>query len=314
MDFDLTDILKTAELILSQNPEPVIQYLLYRDIFKFSINSSEIIDSKRELNNNHWVKVLSKEQQEDGSWGPLYSQDSSSKNKIITTEYGVRKSIILGLDGKDEILKRASQNLVHILNTGFCLDRPEKNERWSTGLKLFASSTLSLIHPNHKLVREQQNIWRNIINSTFSSGKYDPLAEKKAHKEFTGIIGELKYLKLNSKYHLELLGSKLNLLHRDIENLYFDWIANQVGSISYISLPLNKPMNEIGLRDLESWLLSMEILSKFNNWIKYSLPGLMWLWKNKDQNGPWNFGTKSRSSVSLFPLSRDWRSGRSTHD
>ncbi|MHA2252492.1 MAG: hypothetical protein ACXAD7_19160 [Candidatus Kariarchaeaceae archaeon] len=314
MQIDLAEIIDTTEFILSQKPDPVVEFLLCRDILKKSTKSLELVNLRKALPKNRWIKLLTKEQQDDGSWGPLHSQDSRSNRKIITTEYGVAKAIALGLDHSDDILKHASKNLEEIIKTGKSQDRAEKNERWSIGLSLFASSTLAQILPDHPLVNTQRELWRKIINNTFKLGKYDPIAEKKSHKESNGITGDLKHLHLNSKYHIGLIGSKQNFLSHNIENAYLDWIFNKMGKISYIDFPLNVPIETYVTKHMELWMRSIETMSNYTTWVVYALNALKWLWDSRDKHGCWNFGSKAKSSHSIFPISNNWYSNRSLHD
>ena len=66
---------------------------------------------------------------------------------------GVQRALALGLDASHPILRKASSHLTKIL-TGKTRprDRSEKNDRWPTGVQLFAASTLARIRPDHAIL------------------------------------------------------------------------------------------------------------------------------------------------------------------
>ncbi|NHJ39305.1 MAG: hypothetical protein FK731_04675 [Asgard group archaeon] len=76
--------------IINSDPDPVIKFLLLRDVLQISQQDNELISVGKKLNENKWVKLLQAEQWADGSWGRFHSQDFKLKQKIPTTEYGVR--------------------------------------------------------------------------------------------------------------------------------------------------------------------------------------------------------------------------------
>jgi len=100
----------------------------------------------------------------------------------------------LGLDADHLILAKAFSYLAGILETGACRDRPENNDRWPTGVRLFIASTLSKIHPSSPVIDDMWELWAEIPRRTFASGKYDHEAERLVHRELTGIKSKLKYL------------------------------------------------------------------------------------------------------------------------
>ncbi|MHA2362688.1 MAG: hypothetical protein ACXAC7_01925, partial [Candidatus Hodarchaeales archaeon] len=225
----------------------------------------------------------------DGSWGRLHSQDTSVKQKIITTEWGVEKAISLGLDAQHPILIKALDYLTNIIDSGACRDPPEKNDRWTTGVRLFIASTISKILPNHPTIEGVRQLWEKIVYRTFSDGKYNQNAERFAHRELTGIKSDLRYLTLNSVYHVSLIGSNAENLKPDFVEAYLNWIWNEIGYIRYRNVSLKTPPNQLPKKQLIHWLNSIELLSVFPSWTKYAKDSIDWMWEIRTKSGLWKF-------------------------
>jgi len=307
----LAVIEELAGKILMEDPDPVVRFLLLRDVLKRPPHDQELVLVRRELSENRWVQLLEQEQWEDGSWGRLHSQDTQAKQKIATTEYGVAKAVDLGLDADHPILAKAFSYLAGILENGACRDRPENNDRWPTAVRLFIASTLSMIHPSSPVSDDIWELWAEIARRTFASGKYDYQAERLAHRELTGIKSKLRYLTLNSKYHVVLLGSRAESLDRGLEEAYVNWIWNEIGYIGYMGAPLNLPPDRLPKRSLSFWVHSIELLSAFPSWRKYATDATDWLWLNRNTEGFWDLG---QVGDAFFRLSKNWRKPYCQHD
>ncbi len=96
-------------------------------------------------------------------------------------------------------------------------DRHEKNDRWSTGKRLFLASTLSLIHPQGLLLNVDRDLWFEIACKPFQSGQYSPEDESNARASLTGATVKDSYLVLSGKYQLNILGSIPGTLPQEIE-------------------------------------------------------------------------------------------------
>jgi hypothetical protein len=58
----LKDIVESAGIILAENPDPVVKYLLLRDVLKRPVDDAELIEARGDLSKNRWVQLLEKEQ------------------------------------------------------------------------------------------------------------------------------------------------------------------------------------------------------------------------------------------------------------
>jgi hypothetical protein len=193
-------------------------------------------------------------------------------------------------------------------------DREEKNDRWQTGKRLFLASTLSRIDPDHPALHRDRQLWHEIAERAFRSGRYRQRDEIEAHAELTGATVKDSYLVLGGKYQLNLLGSAPGLLSGELEKALLRWLWDRPEGIGYLGVPLMRtPPPKPG--PVERWLGSLELVSRlFPAWTQFGQPVMEWLWDQRGEAGEWDLGPRARSSATL-PLSDHWRSRRNRqHD
>jgi len=146
----------------------------------------------------------------------------------------------LGLEASDPIFRAAVGYLGRLLERSVEFPDPaERNNRWATGTRLFASSTLARICPTLRVLDKSWKLWTTIAERTFSSGKYDPEAEIRAHQLLTGASVKGSYLVLNNRYQLALLGSRAGKLSRSVEEALVDWVWHKEDGVGYLGIPLS---------------------------------------------------------------------------
>lgn len=307
-----------ATRILSQDPDPVVRLRLLRDVLCVPGDVPELAQARQALDTSRWVRELAREQWDDGSWGRLHSQDSRAKQRTPTTEAGVERALALGLDVTHPILQRASAYLAAVLQgTVRYRDRAEKNDRWPTGVRLFAAATLAQIDPKHRALDEVWDLWSQVAARTFSSGAYDAEAEATAHRALTGASVRGTYLVVANKYALTLLSARPATLSGDVGRALVRWVWHRQDGIGYFGVPLACP--PAGTRDLgskawgwaqagrlERWCQSLELLSRFPAWRDVAQEAIAWLWQRRTAAGGWDLGPRVATSVAL-PLSESWR-------
>ena len=270
--------------------------------------NTQVKNAKDLISENKWVKELTSEQWDDGSWGRLHSRDTKSNQKIPTTEWAVDRALSLGLDSSHPALKRVAEYLSTVMETGECHDPPEKNDRWSTGVKLFATTSLAKIIPHHPSLENTAQIWKKIIQRTFSSNDYAPEAESRIHKELTGATVKDSYLVANNKYLVSLIGSLPHLLSENLRTIYLKWLWYKLDGIGYLNVPLNHPPSTQKPTLLDLWFTSLELFSRIPGWKIFAQDAVQWIWQEQLPDGYWDFGALARSKVSYaLPLSDHWR-------
>lgn len=262
-------------------------------------DAPELVAIRSKLPEQYWVKELAEEQHLDGSWGRFHSQDSKIKTRFLTSEVAIRRALALGLDKDNPVLSRAIIYMQGVLaGKVIWSDRAEKSEGWQTAVEAISAGTLAQVDPSHPGIDKAWEYWVEISKRSFPSGKYDPEAEWKAHKDLHG--NGIRYLR--SRYVLALLGARSRDLPQSLDKQISGWIWEEKTGIGYLGTDLHNPQSIHILH----WLESHEILSQFQHWRDFAQPAMDWLWRQRVENGRWDFGARV-NKCSYFPLSDDWR-------
>jgi hypothetical protein len=303
---DLTTIEHIAHSILEQEPGEVVRFRLLRDVLRTPVTDPELREAREGLDRSHHVQILAGEQREDGGWGPFHSRSTKLKQRIISTEVGVERALALGLDRSHPILHRAADYIISVMEGEIPFpDYHEKNDRWTTGMRMFLASTLSLIVPDHPLLDKNRKLWVKIVRIAFQSGWYDENDEIQAHAELTGATVKDSYLVLNGRYQLNILGSVPGLLPDWLERALLEWLWQREDGIGYLEAPLGCPPPQRA-GDFGRWMTSLELLSRlFPRWVFRAEEAIDWLWNERDDSGLWDFGSRASTSTTL-PLSNSW--------
>lgn len=303
---ELELIEEVACRILRDDCDPVVRFRLLRDVLKVSRDSDEFVDARREMLKSRLVLELKDEQRDDGSWGRFHSA-MKTRGKIVTTEAAVERGLVLGLETSDPAFRAAIGYLSRLLEGSVDFPDPaERNDRWATGTKLFAASTLARICPALPILDKQWKLWAAIGERTFSSGRYDAEAEIRAHQLLTGASVKDSYLVLNNRYQLALLGSRASKLSKFLEKALVDWVWRKQDGVGYLEVPLSNLPQRFTAGMLDRLFTSLEILSCFPSWCKLADNVITWLWACRNSEGFWDFGPRASMSV-YFPLSESWR-------
>lgn len=300
-------LLEIAQRILDANPDPAVRVRLLRDVLDVPLENPELTRAKNDLEKSRWVAKLRTDQRPDGSWGRFHSEDTKRRQEIPTTEFGVERALALGLDASHPILENAIRYLVSLLDgTIEFPDPPEKNNRWLTGSRLFAASTLARIQPDNPALKETMELWSAIAEKTFASGAYDPEAEIAAHRQHTGATVKGSYLRLRGKYQLALLGARPNLLSQKTESSLANWLRHNPEGLGYLDMLLSPPRLDFTPSQMERWFTSAEIMSHFSASRSWASEIEMWMMADHNREDAWGFGARA-SHTAFFPLSENWK-------
>ena len=314
---------EVAEKILTNNPEPVVQLRLLRDVLRRPLDSAEVMQAKLNLSSNRWVQELKHEQWNDGSWGRFHTEDTKARQKIATTEAGVGRALALGLDASHPVLRRAVDYISRVIDgTLTWRDNREVSwglNWWKSGVQMISAATLAQIQPDLPILEKVWDLWYTIICRAFPSNKYNREQEIQAHLELLEIsslsryaqekIKEDKALAIFTKYHIMLLGSRADRFPRQLEKAYLTKIWNLDGGIGYLEVPLRVPPAQLFSEKSchpDNWLTSIELLTAFPSWRKLAGEAVGWLWQQRNERGFWDLGSRQSLSTS-FPLSESWR-------
>jgi hypothetical protein len=302
---DLNDVQATAELLLEQNPDPVPRFLLQRDVLRLPADDPRLVESKSAVMRGAGVRQLAETQESNGSWGRFHSQDTKRQQRFPTTEVAVRRALALGLDKNSDILKRAAAYMErHLQGLETWTDPPEKHEGWPVNIRFVTAGTLARIDRTHPMLDEFWRLWAEIAARTFQSGRYDPAAERQAHRELNGIVTKNKYMKLWMMYPLIILSSTANQLPPDLESVVLDWIWHGDHGVYYMyGWPLDRFLG-VGSNQFPGWLDTVDMLSDFAGWRSVCRDAIDWIWEQQNTSLGWDFGP---CKLFYFPLSESWR-------
>jgi hypothetical protein len=293
--------------LLAKDTAPPVRLRMLRDVLRRPACDVELAQAVEELESSHWVLELGREQWSDGSWGRLHSRDCAAGQKIPTTEAGVERALALGLTAEHPILHRAVQYLAGVLEGASSYrDRAEKNDRWPTGVRLFAAATLAQIAPQQMSLDREWSLWSEILGRSFAGGAYDPRAQAQAHRALTGASAMGSYLVLCNKYAVTLLGARAEFLPKELEAEFVGWLWSLKAGVGYLGEPLHGPPRPPKPSTIDRWMQSQELLSQFPTWCTLASGVMEWLWEQRIVEGWWDLGPRASTSL-VLPLSDSWR-------
>jgi hypothetical protein len=288
-------------------PDPSVRVRLLRDGLQAPSGDVRIQAAREALEDSVHVALLRNEQRGDGSWGRLHSRDTAARQSIPTTEWAVERAVAIGLDVSHPILDAAAAYLAGVV-TGRVIpsDPPEKNDRWATGVCLFAASTVARIDPNHPAIDPVWALWHEIARRTFASGSYSADDEADAHSELTGASVRGTYLILSNRYALSLLAARVDRMDEGLAQAVARWVWSHPRGVGYLEAPLSAPPAALPAGILERFLLSHEIVAGFSRIGAPTGPLADWFGEHRRADGLWDLGPRA-SWTSALPLSESWR-------
>jgi len=266
-----------ARRILQGDSDPVVRFRLLRDVLRKPFDDEELASARQGMLESRSVLELKGLQRQDGGWGRFHSA-MKTMGKIGTTEAAVERGLALGLEASDPLFHCTVNYLSCLLEGSVDFpDPPERNDRWSTGKRLFVASTLARIRPALPILDKTWEVWAAIARQTFIFGKYDSEAEVRAHRRLTGASVRDSYLVLNNRYQLALLGSRASKLPKALENALVDWVWHKEDGVGYLGIPLANPPRCFTPRMLDRFFTSIELLSRFPSWRRLGGSLIGWL-------------------------------------
>ncbi len=298
--FTLTNLHHCADSLLSTHPDPVVKYLLTRDVLRRDPSSPEMRQLKAAAHTSRWVKQLEDSQLPDGSWGRFHSQDTKVKTVFRTTEQAIQRALALGLEPGDPILQRVREYILQALAGSLTItDPPEKNERWDVLIPLVLAGSLARLDPHHPVLDSHHRLCLEICRQSFVSGSYRLDDEAAAYPQLCSIQAPGGFLE--SQYMLWILSTRP--LPTGLERLLVEWIWNKPDGIRYQRQLLAQPPG----RHVGYWLRSQKTLALFPAWREIAAGVLNGLWESRNGQAMWDFQRERLQSVE-FPLSESWRS------
>ena len=302
------DGLKAIALrILRSGPDPAVRVRLLRAVLRVLPEDPRLVRATAELDASRHVQALTSEQAADGGWQRLHSADAKTVRRVPTTEWAVERAVALGLDRTHTVLQNARGYLESVLAGTLVPEDPaEKNDRWPTGVRLFAAATLSRFDPENAVLDPVWDLWHEIAEQTFADGIYDPEAEAAAHDRLTGASARDSYLILSNRYAVTLLASRAERIDPALRDAYIRWLWRRPEGIGYLNMPLPPPGLCPTPSQIERWFRSHELLARFRSPMIPTGPILEWLDRYRTDTGGWDLGLRLPGGC-VLPLSPNWR-------
>ncbi len=293
--------------VLRREPDPPVRVRLLRDVLDASPDDPRLRAASASLEVSPHVRLLAAEQHEDGGWGRLHSRDTQAAVSVPTTEWAVERAVALGVDRDHPMLRGAADYLAAVVAGRMTpIDPPEKNDRWPTGVTLFAASTLALIDSEHPALDPVWALWHEIARRTLAGGIYDPDAEAAAHRDLTGASVRDTYLVLSNRYAVALLASRADRIDPRVRGPLFRWLWNHPKGLGYLNAPPGQPPSPgAASGPVELWAWSHEILAGLSTHAAVG-PILDALEAHRRDDGLWDLGPRA-SFTHALPLSATWR-------
>jgi len=297
--FTLDDLHRGSRAILATLPAGIVAYRLLREVLRVPPADPELTRSKKAALNSRWVYQLKHSQLPDGSWGRFHSQDTKLKTVFRTTEEAIDRAFALGLEPGDAPLARLHQYILGVLRgETHITDRTEKNEAWPLLVNFILAGRLVQLDPTNKILDPNWAYLLEVASLAFASGEYCLEDEAAAYLRLSGVHIPGGFLE--SQHALWILSS--HRLPRQLDQALVNWIWHKPDGIRYLRVPLSNPPPRL----IGYWLRSMSLLTRFDSWREISIKTLNQMWKLRDENGLWDFGSHIAKSVD-FPLSESWR-------
>ncbi len=293
--------------LFSTSDAPVVKMKLLNEFGSQLCSVQEWDNVYAEAEESGHIKTLRDEQESSGGYGRFHSMDSSLDRKLPTMEAAAERMAQIGLRRNHSVHLGAKTYCERLLqDSDLWPEGTEPNDRWETGQEMFVASTLSWLDPENPLLDAAIEKWIEIAQRTFAGGLYDQDKEVDAHCEVTGATTmRNRYLTINNRYAVRLLGCRPRLLSDGIEKAYVKWLYSNPTGIGYLNAKVDVSCRHIAPRRLFRWIFSHILLSSFESYKAHAERTVEDLLQVRNGKGMWDFGPKA--SDYRLHLSETWR-------
>lgn len=253
-----------------------------------------------------WAKEILSLVNSEGNWGNFHTLSVPVKGKALTTEQAIRRLYILGYTKDDEVIAKVIKQMEESVKGKRKIDDYfEKKHDWLFFEKLMLASWIRRFDPLNVYALEIAKEWGIIAEKAFASGKYNEVDDVKAFTEWKGRKPKSGFeTGFGMLYHAVLLK---DILPEETEKAFIDYYLERPEGMGYIyNNKLSALPENFESREASCYLAAIEVLAEYKC-AKEKLAFVKdWLYKNMDENGQWDFGSKANDKV-YFPLSDSWR-------
>ena len=253
-----------------------------------------------------WAKEILSLVNSEGNWGNFHTLSVPVKGKALTTEQAIRRLYILGYTKDDEVIAKVIKQMEESVKVKIKIDDYfEKKHDWLFFEKLMLASWIRRFDPLNVYALEIAKEWGIIAEKAFASGKYNEEDDVKAFTEWKGRKPKSGFeTGFGMLYHAVLLK---DILPEETEKAFIDYYLERPEGMGYIyNNKLSVLPENFESREASCYLAAIEVLAEYKCANEKLAFVKDWLYKNMDENGQWDFGSKANDKV-YFPLSDSWR-------
>ncbi len=291
--------------LLKYEMDPVPKYRLLRDIIKLGEDDPRLILAKGEVLGTKWVKDLISLQQPNGSWGYFHSMSVNS-NYPVTTEQALRRLRLLGLDYKDQCIRKAVGYMERfMLGEEDFPDRKEKLHDWHIFTNMMAAAQIKLILPQNSLAIGIADKWKRIIEHAFSGSEYSQKLYEEAYEEtYSKKTRGGRLVNFTNFYQLILVSG---LLSPETDRKVLEYVISRPDGIYYIyDKCLREHPGNFASKQANRYLEAVELMTGYLAAKEKFAYVVQWLLDNMEQDGFWDMGASARDGIQ-YPMSNSWR-------
>ena len=303
-----TEIKNKANEIYKNTISPVIKWRCAKDILNINFNT-------KELEKSAWIKLLTEEQHEDGSWGFFHGRRHVYNQTHVSTESAVdRIYYALSLPTDHPVVTKAKNFIMDQIINGS--NEPlynQANAEWGKVLSTFyLNNILYLIdNGNEKIHEKIEHLIKIPIicleNLDIKNGVQQCCNEYKVSPKASTLLVEF------------ILGTKLGPIFitffksrftKKMQENYLRYLKNRQEGLGYIGYSLKKNPNRNNPSEMNKFLATLEVISRLPNWQSIAEEQIQWLLDQRNDDGYWDFGKRPKwdsMGISLLPLSENWR-------
>ncbi len=290
-----------GNVLINYDLDDISKYIFHKDILGKNITQKSL---KEKVLSSKWVKNITDQQFEDGSWDGFHTLSSDSITSL-TTENAIRRLLFLGLDINDEPIKKVLTYMEQFLVKKVDLrDRKEGLSDWTELTELFVAAWVLEIDNSSRVAGEIADKWALIITRSFAGDSFNFNDYSRAFVDIFNVKPGKRVWNIESFHIISILKDRLE---PEIEEKFIDFIMNSEKGLYYINNRklLNLPTT-FKSRETTRFIYAHILLSRYSCYAKRCNFVVEWLMENRGEDGLWDFGSKVKDHV-ILPFSDSWR-------
>jgi hypothetical protein len=230
MKKELQPIIEYLQSVLT---DPFPRYILKNEILRETPTAADI----EAIHSTKWYRQLADEQWDDGSWGRFHSMDSriAAKQKFVSTEAALRRSLELGLSKDDPIVANCIKLMErYVRGDETWRDYIEKHKDNGKGhmfcRPFLTAANINLFDPENSVIKPLRDVVAETLKTAFTTDCFDETfwGQKVSEYHVPSIAQP------GNAYSVMLL-QKSECMDKPLQKRYLSYVWNKKEGIYYIS-------------------------------------------------------------------------------